>query len=408
MMPLADVMRPASFDEICGQAPLFAKNAPLRVIIESGHLPNLVFYGPPGTGKTTAADIVARMTNRQFYKINATTSSVAEVRDALNASNTLAAFDGTLLYIDEIQYFNKKQQQSLLEYLEDGRVTLVCSTTENPYFALYPALLSRCACFEFKPLAPEEIVPAINRGFARLCGDYGEKVAEDGLFLSIARACGGDVRRALTTLENTYFASAEVLDIKTASQLSQKASSYNSGGDENYDLLSALQKSIRGSDPDAAVFYLARLLEGGGIASACRRLAVIASEDVGLAFSNAAVVTTACVESALRVGMPEAAIPLAHAVVLLATSPKSNAAYIAYVSAAEDVKNGKGSAVPPHISNRTNGPDSKTPYLYPHDYPDHYVVQQYLPDDLKDRVYYRYGENKAEKAAEEYWKKVKS
>ncbi|NLN54970.1 MAG: replication-associated recombination protein A [Clostridiales bacterium] len=406
-MPLADIVRPATLDEICGQRHLFGKNSPLRRLVESEHIPSLVFYGPPGTGKTTAADIISKLSNKQFFKINATTSSVAELRDALNASDTLSAFNGTLIYIDEIQYFNKKQQQALLEYMEDGRITLICSTTENPYFVLYPAFLSRCACFEFKPLSPEEIVPALKRGFSYLCENYGKKEMEENFSAAVASTCGGDVRKALTVLENTYFACVDKLEIKIASQISQKSTGYDSDGDGHYDLLSALQKSIRGSDPDAAVFYLARILEGGGLLSACRRLMVIASEDIGLAHSNAAVVVSACVDSALKTGMPEASVPLAHATVMLATLPKSNSAYIAYAKAAEDARNGLGKVVPPHISNKTNSPDSKTPYLYPHDYTNHYVPQQYLPEDIKDRKYYTYGDSKAEKAAEEYWKKIK-
>ena len=406
-MPLADIMRPKTLDEICGQKHLFAVNSPLRRIIDSGSIPSMVFYGPPGTGKTTAADIIAKLTGKQFFRINATTSSVAEVKDALAASESLAAFNGTLIYIDEIQYFNKKQQQSLLEYMEDGRVTLICSTTENPYFALYPAFLSRAVCFEFKPLSKEDIVPALDRAFAFLCATHGEKKPEEGLFDSVAGTCGGDVRKALTVLENAYFGSGDVVDKATAASLSQKNTGYDSDGDGHYDLLSALQKSIRGSDPDAAAFYLARILEGGGLLSACRRLMIMASEDVGLAHSNACVVVNACVEAALKTGMPEAAIPLAHAAVMLAISPKSNAAYAAYAAAAEDAKNGKGAVVPRHISNKTNSPDSATPYVYPHSYPDHWVKQQYLPDDIKDKKYFHFGESKAEKAAEEYWKRIK-
>ena len=309
-MPLADIVRPATLDEICGQRHLFGKNSPLRRLVESEHIPSLVFYGPPGTGKTTAADIISKLSNKQFFKINATTSSVAELRDALNASDTLSAFNGTLIYIDEIQYFNKKQQQALLEYMEDGRITLICSTTENPYFVLYPAFLSRCACFEFKPLSPEEIVPALKRGFSYLCENYGKKEMEENFSAAVASTCGGDVRKALTVLENTYFACVDKLEIKIASQISQKSTGYDSDGDGHYDLLSALQKSIRGSDPDAAVFYLARILEGGGLLSACRRLMVIASEDIGLAHSNAAVVVSACVDSALKTDAAGVCSPL--------------------------------------------------------------------------------------------------
>ncbi len=406
-MPLADTMRPKTLDEICGQSHLFSRTSPLRRMIEAGHIPSLVFYGPPGTGKTTAADIISRLQNKQFFKINATTASLSDVRDALDASETLASFSGTVIYIDEIQYFNKKQQQSLLEYMEDGRITLICSTTENPYFALYPAFLSRCACFEFKPLRPGEIIPALERGFNYLCGTYGEKTTEDGLLEMVASTCGGDVRKALTLLENTYFACDATLDRKTADSLAQKSTGYDSDGDGHFDLLSALQKSVRGSDPDAAMFYLARILEGGGLLSACRRMMVMASEDIGLADSSVAVTVNACVDSAMKTGMPEAAVPLSHAAALMAVSPKSNAAHIAYEKAAEDARNGLGAKVPPNVCNKTNGSDSATPYLYPHDYPNHWVKAQYLPDDVKNKTYFTYGDSRFERAAKEYWEKIK-
>ena len=406
-MPLADIIRPRTLDEICGQTHLFAKNAPLRRIIDSGNIPCMVFYGPPGTGKTTAADIIARLTGKQFFRLNATVASLAEVKEALAASESLAAFNGTLLYIDEIQYFNKKQQQSLLEYMEDGRVTLISSTTENPYFSLYPAFLSRSVCFEFKPLKASEVSVALKRGFEYLCANYGERAAEDGLLEAIAANSGGDVRKALTVLENAFYGSTDTVTISTARELTQKNTGYDADGDGHYDLLSALQKSIRGSDPDAAVFYLARILEGGGLISACRRLMIMASEDVGIAYSQACVIVNACVEAAMKTGMPEAAIPLSHAAVTLAISPKSNAAYAAYAAAAADAAAGKGLKVPEHISNKTNGPDSDTPYIYPHGFPGHWVKQQYLPDDIKDKKYFVFGESKAEKTAEEYWRRIK-
>ncbi len=409
-MPLADAIRPRTLDEVCGQKHLLAKGAPLRRIIESGHVPSLIFYGPPGTGKTTLADILATITNKQFFRLNATTASLSDVKDALDASGTLAGMGGTLLYIDELQYFNKRQQQSLLEYMEDGRVTLVGSTTENPYFAIYGAILSRATVFEFRPLTPEDIMPALRRGMEYLCAEYGAKDCDDSVLSAIAGYSGGDVRKALTALENTYYASGSALDRETALQLTQRSGMrFDKDGNEHYDLLSAFQKSIRGSDENAAIFYLARLLEGGDLLSPCRRLLVIASEDIGLAYPQAAAITNACVESALKLGLPEAAIPLSEAVIMLATAPKSNSAYMAYANAKADIDAGMGANVPTHLRDKTTPSDSvkAAKYIYPHGHPNNYVKQQYLPDDLTDRRYYTYGDNKQEKAAEEYWRRIK-
>lgn len=409
-MPLADAIRPRTLDEVCGQKHLLAKGAPLRRIIESGHVPSLIFYGPPGTGKTTLADILAAITNKQFFRLNATTASLSDVKDALDASGTLAGMGGTLLYIDELQYFNKRQQQSLLEYMEDGRVTLVGSTTENPYFAIYGAILSRATVFEFRPLTPEDIMPALRRGMEYLCAEYGAKDCDDSVLSAIAGYSGGDVRKALTALENTYYASGSSLDRETALQLTQRSGMrFDKDGNEHYDLLSAFQKSIRGSDENAAIFYLARLLEGGDLLSPCRRLLVIASEDIGLAYPQAAAITNACVESALKLGLPEAAIPLSEAVIMLATAPKSNSAYMAYANAKADIDAGMGANVPTHLRDKTTPSDSvkAAKYIYPHGHPNNYVKQQYLPDDLTDRRYYTYGDNKQEKAAEEYWRRIK-
>lgn len=410
-MPLADDIRPRTLDEVCGQKHLLAPGAPLRRIIESGHVPSLIFYGPPGTGKTTLADILASRTNKQFFRLNATTASLSDVRDALEASGTLSGMGGTLLYIDELQYFNKRQQQSLLEYMEDGRVTLVGSTTENPYFAIYGAILSRATAFEFKPLTSEDILPALKRGLVHLCGEYGEKSCTDEVLLHIAASCGGDVRKALTALENTYFACDTSLDMQTASQLVQRSGMrFDKDGNEHYDLLSALQKSIRGSDENAAIFYLARLLEGGDLLSPCRRLLVIASEDIGLAYPQAAAITNACVASALQLGLPEAHIPLAQAVIMLATAPKSNSAYMAYDAAKADIDAGLGGDIPLHLRDKTTPSENikSSVYIYPHGHKNNYVRQQYLPDGLTARKYYTFGENKQEKAAEEYWKKIKT
>ena len=401
-MLLAEKIRPKTFDEVVGQRHLLAPGAPLRRILESGHLPSMVFHGPSGTGKTTVADIIARQAGLFLVKLNATVASLSDVRAALDSSATLDGLGGVLLYIDEIQYFNKKQQQSLLEYVEDGRVTLICATTENPFYTLYGALLSRSTAFEFKAVERSEIVPALRRALEALCAETGvEKRAEDGALETMAAACGGDVRKAINTLENVYYASDDVLTVSLANELSQRSSlRFDRADDGHYDLLSALQKSIRGSDVNAALYYLACLLEGGDLLSPCRRLLVMASEDIGLAYPMAAVIVKSCVDSAMQLGLPEAKIPLSHAAALLALSPKSNSANSAYNAAAADVFGGDEM---PYYLQSGNEKD----YKYPHSYPNSYVKQQYLPDRLKERRYYSYGDNKTERAMRAYWQTVK-
>lgn len=400
--PAADRLRPKSFDDMAGQTKLVGKGGILRRIAESGNLPSVIFYGPPGTGKTTAATILAEGSGKELYRLNATTASLADVREVAAATGGITGSRGVVLYLDEIQYFNKKQQQSLLQYIEDGSITLIASTTENPYYYIYDALLSRCAVFEFKKVSSSEI----QRRLTVVASELGvaERFAPDALRL-IADVSAGDVRRAVNTLELAVNCTdSDIITKEAVSELLPSVSmgGFDRDGDVHYDLLSGLQKSIRGSDPDGAVFYLARLLEGGDLISPCRRLMVIASEDIGAAYPMAAVITRACVESAKELGLPEARIPLANAAVMLATAPKSNSAYVALDAAAADIAAGLGTEIPSHL---------KSPlfkgYKYPHDYPNRYVKQQYLPDDLKDRKYYEYGDNKTEQAAKAYWDKIK-
>ena len=413
MQPLADLCRPTSFDEMVGQAHLVGPNGTLRRLCEGGHLTNMIFYGPPGVGKTTAASILAANTEMQLYRLNATTASLSDIRDVIAGTETMFGRGGILLYLDEIQYFNKKQQQSLLEFIEDGRITLIASTTENPYFYVYGALLSRSACFEFKPVRPEEIVPMLRRAHTVLEERSGlSHPAEDAVLLAIASLSGGDVRRAIGILENAYYTAEDALTEQDALALSPGGvSAFDRDGDGHYDLLSGLQKSIRGSDPDAAIFYLAKLLEGGDLFSACRRLLVIASEDIGQAYPLAAVVTQSCVQSARELGLPEAKIPLSNAAILLATAPKSNSANEAYGRAAADVNAGKGNRIPDDIRDAHYEGAEKLGrgegYRYPHAFENHYCKQRYLPTDLGDVHYYFFGDNKTEQAAAAYWEKVK-
>ena len=404
-IPTAELIRPRTFDDMVGQRHLFGENGTLRKICQENYLPNMIFYGPPGTGKTTAAGIIASGSGMTLRKLNATSASLSDIKDIVAETSTLMGSDGILLYLDEIQYFNKKQQQSLLEYIEDGRITLIASTTENPSLSVYNAIISRSAVFEFKAVEAEEIVPALKRGLEILNGNIGRsKLAEDEVLLHIAECAAGDVRRAVNLLENAYFSSGKELTKDAVSKFTPSViGNFDKGGTVHYDLLSALQKSIRGSDPDAAIFYLAKILEGGDLIGACRRLQVIACEDIGLAYPQAAQIVLSCVQMANNLGLPEAKIPLSEATVLLATAPKSNSAYLAYAAASEDIAAGRGQTIPSYMrpSNRFEG------YKYPHDYEDHYVKQQYLPDDLKNKKYYSYGDNKNEQAAKSYWDKIK-
>ena len=396
----ADVIRPKSFEDIVGQDHLFGRNGVIRRMLDADRLTNMIFFGPPGTGKTTAAEIIAKRADMVFHRINATTASLSDVKDILNTTNNVFSQGGILLYIDEIQYFNKKQQQALLEYIEDGRVTLIASTTENPHFYVYNAIISRSSLFEFKPVAAKDCIRALRRALDFLNEQNAkEKTADDDVLTYIAQSTAGDVRHAIGVLENAFYAVESVIDMSAVDEFNVKSGNFDT--DTHYDLMSCLQKSIRGSDPDAAVFYLGKLLEAGDIISACRRLQVIASEDVGLAYPLAVSVTYAACQSARELGMPEARIPLANAAILLATAPKSNSAEAAIDAAMADASAGLGRNIPQHLQS----PLFKG-YKYPHAYPNHYVKQQYLPTDIKDRQYYVYGENKTEQAAKEYAEKI--
>lgn len=411
--PLADEIRPDSLEDVVGQGHILGKNGLLRRIIESGNIPNMIFYGPSGSGKTTVANIIAKSSGRVLHKLNATTAGIADIKSIIADLDTLLTPNGVLLYLDEIQYFNKKQQQSLLEFIENGKITLIASTTENPYFYVYNAILSRSTVFEFKELTAENIMPAIRRAVQLMEARLKVKAQwEKGVFEHISSGCGGDVRKAINAVELLFTASTPDhgkinLTMEDALAVAQRsAMRYDRDGDSHYDILSALQKSIRGSDPDAALHYLGRLLEAGDIISPCRRLLVIAAEDIGLAFPQAISIVKACVDSAFQLGLPEARIPLANAAVLLATAPKSNSAYVGIKRAMDDIKNGKSGEIPRELQNvhaDSTGQERSQNYKYPHDYDNHYVPQQYLPDEIKNAVYYEYGDNKTEQTAKKYW-----
>ncbi|MBE6645560.1 MAG: replication-associated recombination protein A [Ruminococcaceae bacterium] len=403
--PLADRMRPKNFDEIAGQSHLVGKNGIIRKLTENGRIPNMIFFGPPGIGKTTVANIIASLSNMQLYKLNATTASISDIKEVIQSTDNMFAENGTLLYLDEIQYFNKKQQQSLLEFMENGKITLIASTTENPYYCVYNALLSRSSVFEFKSVSASDCIPSLKRAVEILNSDFSDsKTASDTTLKMIASICGGDVRMSIGILENAFYISDKEITEETVRILAPSVvGHFDRDGDVHYNLLSCLQKSIRGSDPDAAVFYLARILASGDILSACRRLLVIANEDIGAAYPLASVITYSCVESAKAIGLPEAVIPLANATCILATAPKSNSTYMAYHLAKEDMDKGLGTTIPDHLKS----PDFKG-YIYPHDYENNYVKQDYLPYDLIGKKYYSFGSNKTEQAAKAYYEMIRS
>ena len=415
--PLADELRPKTLDDVVGQEEILGEGKVLRRMIESGRVPNLIFYGPSGTGKSTVANIIADATKRKLCKLNATTASTADIREIVAQLDTLLAPNGVLLYLDEIQSFNKKQQQSLLEHIENGKITLIASTTENPYFYVFNAILSRSTIFEFKPLTPEDVLKAV-----RLAADYAAQKAgvrlecEPGALEHIAAACGGDVRKAINAVEALFLAArpgdtTRLLTCADAVAVTQRSSMrYDRDGDNHFDCLSALMKSIRGSDPDAAIHYLARFLEAGELPACCRRILCSACEDIGLAYPQAIPIVKACVDAALQLGMPEARLPLADAVIFLATCPKSNSGYLAVDAALRDVRQGKVGPFPRELQNvhaDSAGQEREQGYLYPHDFPNHWVRQQYLPDNLVGTTYYHYGANKIEQAAKHYWDEIK-
>ena len=420
MKPLADLVRPTELDEVCGQEHILGKNKILDRIIKSGHISNMIFYGPPGTGKTTVANIIAKKAGKRFYKLNATNASLKDIQDITKELDTFLGMNGVVLYLDEIQNFNKKQQQSLLEYIEDGRITLIASTTENPYFYIFKAILSRSTIFEFKPVGEKDIKKALDRAITLKGKEYNEiciKVTNEAKEY-LAAYCNGDVRKALNGLEVALNSTKPnddkeiLIDLEAAKDSTQsKVIAFDMDGDSHYDILSAFQKSIRGSDADGAIHYLARLIKGGDLISICRRLQVIASEDIGLAYPQAAFIVKSLVDSARELGFPEARIPLAEATILLATSPKSNSSYVAIDRALDDLENITIDDIPMHLKDAHYGGASKLgrgiEYKYPHKYENHYVKQQYLPDNIKNKVYYEYGDNKIEKTMKEYWSRIK-
>ena len=417
--PLADRIRPKTLDDVVGQSHILGRGKPLRRIIDSGKIPNMIFYGPSGIGKTTVARIIADNSKLHMYKLNGTSASVQDIKDIISDAQSILGYNGILLYLDEIQYLNKKQQQSLLEYIEDGRITLISSTTENPYFYVYNAIISRSTVFEFLPVSPQEVCPAVKRAFQICADELGMKLKlESGVIDYIAHGCGGDVRKSINTVELCILSADRsedtlIVNLDNVKLLTQRSNMrYDRDGDEHYNILSALQKSIRGSDENAALHYAARLMEAGDIISLSRRLLVIAAEDIGLAYPQAIPIVKACVDSAMQLGLPEARIPLADAVILLATAPKSNSGIVAIDSAMEDIRKGDAGEIPAYLQDGHYGGAGKLGkaigYKYPHSYPDSWVEQQYLPDNLKDRKYYTYGDNKLELAAKDYWEHIKN
>lgn len=418
MRPLADLIRPRTLEEVVGQQHIIADKQILRKLIDVNHIPNLIFYGPSGTGKTTIANIIARLSNKKIHKLNATDAKTADIKEVISNLNTLEATNGILLYLDEIQHFNKKQQQTILKYIETGEITLIASTTENPYFTIFSAILSRSTILEFKPLTVDNIVEGLERAVDLVQAEFfiHPMTYEEEALTYIANVSNGDLRRALNALEIALYPNVKEENFVLTTELAKECTvtagfSYDRFGDQHYDTLSAFQKSIRGSDADASIHYLARLVKAGDLTSICRRLLVIAAEDIGLAYPQAISIVKSCTDAAVQLGFPEARIPLAEAVILLANSPKSNSAIMAIDTALDDLKRSHVGHIPKHLRDAHYADAGKlghgVEYKYPHAYPNHYVKQQYLPQALKNKKYYEPGLNKIEQGFEQYQKFIK-
>lgn len=413
MRPLADLMRPSKLEDFVGQQHILGKGKPLYNLISGKNIFNCIFYGPPGTGKTTLANIMANYVDKKFYKLNATVASVKDIQDITNNMDNLLNYNGVVLYIDELQHFNKKQQQALLEFIEDGRITLIASTTENPYFVIHKAIISRCNIFSFKPLTIADIIIGLKNSIQKLISEGIEIEYSNEALDYIAEISQGDYRKAYNILElaiNSQVKKARVISCEYIESLGQSNMRVDSSGDEFYNLLSALQKSIRGSDPNAAIHYLARLIKGGNLTAIIRRISVIAAEDIGLAFPNALSVVNSGIELALKVGLPEARIILSEIIIYLATLPKSNSACLAIDSAMNDLENINFGDVPMHLKDAHYSGASSLGvcgYKYPHNYPNNYIKQNYLPDELRGKIYYNEQNNKYEESLRKYWTEIK-
>ena len=412
MQTLADKFRPKCIDDIVGQEHILGQGKVLRRLIENKISNNLILFGPPGIGKTTIATLLAQASKKKLFKLNGTTASVKDIQEIAKTLDTLEGYNGVVLYFDEIHAFSKSRQSSILSYLETGEITLIASTTENPYHFIHPAILSRCMVFELKPISNDDIIKRLKVCINKANDSWRRVSCDDDALKYIANISNGDLRKAIGILEliiNSSIIEELHIDVDIVKEVSQKNISMNKS--DYYDWISMLQKSIRGSNVDSSLLALAYLLKNGFLEDVIRRLLVVLSEDIGLAMGSMYSTAFSLLNAAKMVGMPEAQIILSHAVILLATSPKSNSAYTAIKAAMDDIENINIGDIQPYLRDAHYSGAEKLGirgYKYPHDYPNNYVKQEYMPENLKGRVYYYPGNNKYENAIKEYWEKIKN